>query len=177
MHFFGIIGDMGSGKTNFATAMLYLSYLQGRKVGANYALKFPAELIPFSEVAEFSDKIQDIDLCMDELGVGADSYDFFASQPRQIGKLVTQVRKRNSRLYYTVQRFSMIARRLRIMTDGFFAMEDLDRNADHTVPGYVCNGLFRVRFLDNELQQTRKSEVFDGKPFRDLYNSKEIVWD
>lgn len=177
MQFVGLIGDMGSGKTCFATSVLYRSHLMGRKVAANYALKFPFRLLSFKELATLPDDLFHYDIVSDELGIGADSYDFFDKQPKQIGKLITQLRKRHDRVYYTVQRFSMITKRLRIMTDGFILFEDVDRVLDHEEKGFVCGGLFRLRFYDNEFRLVKKPQIFDGKPYWNLYDTDEIVWD
>lgn len=176
MNFIGLIGDMGSGKTCFATAVLYMSHRAGRKVGANYKLDFPADLISFEELQGFPAKIYGVDLVMDELGTGADSYDFMSEQAKNIGKLVTQIRKRKARVYYTVQRFNFIARRLRQMTDGFIMFKDLDSHLDHLAKDFVCAGLFELEFLDADMNRTRENEVFDGKPFWNLYNTDEIIW-
>lgn len=175
MNFIGVIGDMGSGKTNFVTAVLKRSYDLGRPIAANYKLEFPSRLTSFDELAKLPDDIRDYDVGMDELGTGADSYDFFDLQPKRIGKLVTQLRKRHCRVYYTVQRFSFITKRLRVMTDGFVLCEDMDRMFDHHEKDFVCDGLFHLSFYDGDFKLVN-TEIFDGKPYRNLYNTDEIIW-
>lgn len=176
MFFIAIIGDMGSGKTCFMTAVLKLSHDLGRKIIANYQLNFDYQLMSFDELKKFPEDLRDCDVAMDELGTGADSYDFMSEKSQNITKLVTQIRKRHSRCYYTVQRFKFITRRLRVLTDGFILCEDLDKHEDHEAPGFVCDGLFRLEFYDSDLNPTRKPETFDGKPFWDLYDTDEIIW-
>ena len=176
MNFIGLIGDMGSGKTCFATAILKMNHDTGRKVGANYKLGFESELMSFAELKEFPAKFYQMDYVADELGTGADSYEFMGEQAKNIGKLVTQVRKRECRVYYTVQRFNFIARRLRQMTDGFIMFRDLDSHLDHLVKDFVCAGLFELEFLDADMRRTRDNEIFDGKQFWHLYDTKEIIW-
>ncbi len=176
MNFIGLIGDMGSGKTCYATAVLYLNHIAGRKVGANYKLNFPSKLLSFERLAEFPADVYDLELVMDELGTGADSYDFMGEKPKNIGKLVTQIRKRKSRVWYTVQRFNFISRRLRQMTDGFILFRDLDSDLDHRANGFICGGLFELTFHDSEAVPTGRVEIFDGKPYWHLYNTNEIIW-
>lgn len=176
MRFIGIIGDMGSGKTCLATRILKMNVDAGRPVAANYKLAFPSTLISFTELAKFPKHIHDMDVVMDELGTGADSYDFMLEKPKNIGRLVTQLRKRHNRVHYTVQRFNFIARRLRQMTDGFIFCEDLDAEEDHEQGGFVCNGIFRLSFFDAEMNETRKPTLFDGRSTWSLYDTDEIIW-
>ena len=176
MFFIAVIGDMGSGKTNFVTAILKQNHDSGRDIIANYKLKFPHKLMSFAELKDFPPELHDADIGMDELGTGADSYDFMSEQSKNITKLVTQIRKRHCRVYYTVQRFKFITRRLRMLTDGFILCEDLDKAKDHEAEGFVCDGLFRLEFYNADMQPTRKPMVFDGAPYRDLYDTDEIIW-
>lgn len=175
MNFIGVIGDMGSGKTNFVTAIMKRSHDAGREIVANYKLTFPSTLMSFETLATLPPEIINKDVAMDELGTGADSYDFFDSQPRKLGKLVTQLRKRKCRVWYTVQRFSFITKRMRIMTDGFVLSEDMDREQNHLATGFICQGFFKLSFYTNDFVLVN-SEIFDGRPYRNLYNTDEIIW-
>lgn len=175
MNFIGVIGDLGSGKTNFMTAILKRSHDLGRPIVANYKLSFPSTLVSFKEMALLPDYLQGADIGADELGTGADSYEFFEKTPKNLGKLITQLRKRHCRVWYTVQRFSFITKRLRIMTDGFVLCEDLDKSQNHLEKDFVCEGFFKLSFYSNEYKFIR-SEIFDGRPYRDLYNTDEIIW-
>ena len=173
MYFIGIIGEKGSGKSNLLTALLYDEYGNGRKIVANYHLKFPFLYKSFADMTTLSDDLQDAVIGMDELAEGADSYEFLASNPRKITKLVAQIRKRNAVGIYNVQKYGWITKRLRDQTDAFILMEDLDkRKADHTP--YNCDGVFRAEFCDEHFRVIRTA-VFDGKPFRSLYDTQEII--
>lgn len=168
--FIGILGDRGSGKTNLLTYFLYQAHLKGMPIIANYHLEFPATYMTFEQLTSLNTEISDAIIGMDELGEGADSYDFFASSPRKITKLISQIRKRRCTVYYTVQRFNLIMKRLREQTNGFILCEDLD--IPHTP--LQCNGVFRLTFLDQYYRKTG-SGFFDGKPVRQLYNTEEII--
>lgn len=181
MEFIGIIGDRGSGKTNLMTKYLYDFSLEGYDIVANYPVKFKARYMPFSEIRKMPEEIEDTIIGMDELGIGADSYDFFSKDVKMITDLIAQIRKLHCRVYYTVQRFNMIARRLRLQTDGFIFMEDLDRMNMILPDGKVarthrevCKGMFRAQFVDSEMRPTR-SVIFDGKPYWSKYNTDQRV--
>jgi len=173
MEFVAVIGDRGSGKSNLMSGLLYTHYCQGWKIIANYTLNFPAHLMSFTEIAKLGPEIQDAYIGLDELSEGADSYDFFAKNVRKINRLISQIRKRNCRVYYTDQRLHKIAKRLRSLTDGFILMEDLDRDKEgHNFEN--CASHFRATFLNDRLD-TIKVLVFNGRPFQGLYNSKELI--
>lgn len=167
---------MGSGKTNFMTAILKINLDSGREVAANYFVRFKYRLTSFEELAQLPEDIVDLDIGIDELGTGADSYEFFSNTPKKLGLLVTQLRKRHCRVWYTVQRFSFITKRLRIMTDGFILCEDLDKSENHLAPGFDCNSLFKLTFYNRDFKMVN-SEIFDGRPYRDLYDTDEIVFE
>lgn len=176
MRFIAIIGEMGGGKTCLATRILKMNHDIGRRVGANYNLKFPSTLISFEELAKFPAEMHHMDFVMDELGTGADSYDFMNETPKNITKLVTQTRKLHNRIYYTVQRFNFIARRLRQLTAGFIFCEDMDSDKDHEAKGFVCGGIFRLSYFNAEGEPTRKPRLFDGRSTWPLYDTDEIIW-
>lgn len=183
IRFIGVIGDQGSGKTNYVCDQLYRAHLLGKPVVANFSLEFPAELLPFKSLAALPESLQNAHIGMDELGRGADSYEFFDGQPKALGRLVTQLRKRNCIAFYTVQRFGLIAKRLRQQTGLFILMADLDNAIPHGDPSqpetkrnYHCNGLFHIEFYTPEMILLQ-SGTFDGRPTRHLYDTSEIIWE
>jgi hypothetical protein len=174
--FIGIIGEPGSGKTTFITALLqHDSREENRRIIANYHLSdsLSATFMPFDELAKLPDSIVNSVIGMDELGVGADSYDVFLPQNRSLTKLVAQARKFKCFVYYTVQRYNMISVRLRKLTGGFILMEDLDAHISHRAP-YVCEAMFKVEFVTPEMVVVRR-ETFDGKPYQHLFSTDERV--
>lgn len=185
-HIFAIIGEPGSGKTNLMTAILRENQQDGEKIIANYKLAFPFRLMPFSEMAKFKHTgIRRAKIGMDELGKGADSYDFLSSNNRKITTLTAEIRKFECQVFYTVQRWRWIVKRIRDRTDYFILLQDQDRDTPHKPGKYTCNGLFNVFILNTDLEiqnpfdrGTRKHipAVFDGKPYRHLYDDKEVIW-
>ena len=182
MDFVGIVGDRGSGKTNFMTALLQDYAEAGIPVIANYKLDFDSLTMSFDDIRKIPELVENCVIGLDELGVGADSYEFFTKNSSKITTLVTQIRKRRTKVLYTVQRFNLIARRLRDQTDGFVMMQDMDKGNYldddgklFSVHRDVCAGLFSATFL-NENQEIVNQELFDGKAYWKSYDTSEIIW-
>lgn len=182
MEFIAIVGDRGSGKTNLLTALMKHEFdTFGRRIVGNYQINFPSKFMTFDEVRKLPPEIRDSTIGLDELGLGADSYEFFSKANKEISELIFELRKLHAKAWYTVQRFNLIAKRLRDQTDGFILMEDLDRvnmvRSDGTPVAThreVCDGMFRATFYNGSFKFV-VSRVFDGKPFWHLYNTDEKV--
>ncbi len=160
----GIIGNRGAGKTCLLTSLLYIDSQLGNKVICNYSVKFPATYMTFSQVADLPESLKGATLGFDELGIGADSREFFSKRNSKIAKLITQIRKRKCLMYYTVQRLNLIDKRVRQQTDKYILMEKTP-----------VNGIFILRLLEGwNLEMTAKS-TFDGRKFFDMYDTNEII--
>lgn len=174
MLFTGILGDPGTGKTSLMTHFLYCAYKAGHPVIANYHLKFKATYMTFKELAASvgDEKLRRAIIGIDELSEGADSYNWLDMQPRQITKLVSQLRKMEAQVFYNDQRFNKVIKRLRDITDGFFLMDDND--APHPNKDYQCACIFNVIALDKYFHKTGEF-TFRGVGVHGLYDSKEII--
>lgn len=167
------------------TALLHAQAKQGEKIIANYKLNFPFTPMRFDKMAEMPEEIEGSTIGMDELGKGADSYEFFTKRSKNLATLVMESRKRHCMLYYTVQRFGLIAARLRAQTEEFFLMEDLDARIPHCkcvkpectcgTYGYKCATQFVCQRFDINARFVGRN-LFDGRPFHHLFNTDEIVW-
>lgn len=160
----GIVGDRGAGKTCLMTALLYIDYANGHKIVANYHLNFPFKYMSFQKVAELPPDIKNATLGFDELGIGADSREFFKKRNSGIGKLITQIRKRNCLMYYTVQRLNLIDKRIRQQTDKYILLE---KTANH--------GISVLRLLEGWNTEMLAKTTFDGRRFFDMYDTNEII--
>lgn len=160
----GIIGDRGAGKTCLLTSLLYIDYKLGNKIICNYGVKFPATYMSFSKVAELPESLMRATLGFDELGIGADSRQFFSKRNSSIGKLITQIRKRKCLLYYTVQRLNLIDKRIRQQTDNFILMEKTPKT-----------GRFMMRMINAATGELEYKSLFDGRNFFELYDTNEII--
>lgn len=187
--FFGILGIYGSGKTNLLAAIGNEAYTENQtQIIANFHLNFPHIYMAFKDIRKLLDKLDPAlvgsIILLDELSTGADAYDFLATGPRGLAKLISQIRKAEMVCWYTDQRFGKIMKRLRDTTDGFVVMQDVD--ADQHSPdtdwhpvkrpnGRKCDGKYRRILLNDVLEIVAKPDVWDGVPFRHLYETHEIV--
>lgn len=195
--FFGILGIYGSGKSNLLTAIGHEDWQENEAtIIANYHLKFPHIYLPFSDIKTLlkgesvPKNLIGATLLLSELSTGADSYDFLSTGSRALAKLISQIRKAEMVCWYDDQRFGKIVKRLRDTTDGFVLMEDEDKNEHRKTvagkpetdwhplinpDGRKCDGLFRRVFVDDRFEMVRKPDIWDGKPYRDLYSTHEII--
>lgn len=186
----GIIGETGSGKGNILTHFGYQAYLEGRPVIANYKLEFPFTPMSFTQLVRIAttkkfqpllNRLSKSVILLSELGVGADSYDFSSLSVQKLTKFFVQIRHIEAFIYYDVQSFDMIAKRLRKQTKGLWLTEDLDKldtwpggPVDHSSFGH-CNSIYHVEVVDMSFN-TISEFVFDGRPTRHLYNTHEQVY-
>lgn len=180
MEFVAILGDRGSFKSCFMTSLLAIDAREGREIVANYSLFFPPEYhvskATFEEIAALAENsvaLRGCSIGVDELGVGADSYDFMNKTPRKITALVAQLRKDRAIFYYNAQRFNTIALRLRDQTDAFFLCEDVDK-LENPGPRHreTCKGIAHITQCDADLNTIREF-YFDGKPWYNYYDTDE----
>lgn len=162
----GIVAKRGSGKTLLMTGLAEAYHQGGIKVFANYGLKVtPFKYVDFDTLASFPEWLHDGAIFMDEIHIGADSYDFFASRVRNITAFVTQLRKRNLTFYFTTQDFAMVTKRLRLQTNYIYQLEKTP-----------IHGVIQVDVFDYDAQgKYIKTIIFDGRPFFAYYDTNEII--
>lgn len=185
-----ILGDTGSFKSCLTTYMLAQDAIDGRPIVANYRLKFPEQYptryLPFDQLVTLANDPNDVSLKdatigLDELGRGADSYDFFRSNARAITSWAAQHRKDHAKIIYNDQRLRNIAIRLRELTDVFILCEDEDKwsplpegLARGTPHRQWCKGVARVTTMDDNFSVISTSR-FNGKPWYQYYNTDEKI--
>jgi hypothetical protein len=182
MDFLAIIGDPGAGKTNMLVKYLYAEHVTHTKIISNLrTLKFPQTYMGFGDLLDAGDEIMDSYIGMDELGIGADSYDFLSKNNRGITKFVAQIRKFHCRCAYTVQRQRMISVRLRLLTDGYVSMTDPDKFNMFYPDGRkakmhreVCAGIFRAEYWDRDMRLL-KTRLFNGRKYWPMYDTDERI--
>lgn len=186
----GIVGDRGSGKTAWMTRYAKQSADNGRRVIANYRLKgFKAELMSFEEFRKIVvskamiRSIAESDVFLDELGTGADSYEFFSNDVKTITDFINQIRKLDVNLTYTAQRERQIARRIRVQSERFVMLEDPDRFNLRFPDGRpanrhrdVCRGIFNVAMVNDDMEPQGPMRQFRGYRYYQYYNTDEIIW-
>jgi ABC-type branched-subunit amino acid transport system ATPase component len=127
-----VLGQRGAGKTLFMTYLAHQYHAEGKKIFANYQLnKIDFTHITYEELAELPEWLYDGIVFLDEIHMGADSYEVFKKSNKMITTFATQLRKRRITLYYSTQVFKMATKRLRDQTNYILT-------CDHTQPpGFV----------------------------------------
>jgi len=160
-----IVGDFGSGKTLFMTYLAYLNK-DHRRVFANYHLKdIPYTHIDISDLATFRDDLRNAIVLLDEGQVGANAYDIFKKDVRDISQFITQIRKRNIIMFWSTQRFRRVALPLRELTKYFYEMQPTE-----------VDGISHVKIFDiDNGYEFIKEFMFNGIPMFNKYDTEEII--
>lgn len=120
------------------------------------------------EMAELPEELTNAVVLMDELHVGADSYDFMKSSSKAFYMFATQLRKRKVNWYYTTQIFTQVAKRIRMQTDYLITMENTKK--EH---------LFKVNIYDRRKVENVNDPInhftFDGTDYFEEYNTDEVI--
>lgn len=160
-----LIGDRGTGKTLFAVALSSQYANQGIKVFTNITLKGIKHIsLQFEDIKGFPEWLHDGVIILDEMHVGADSYNFLSKDVQGITTFITQIRKRNLSFIYITQNFTTIAKRLRLQTNHSYQFTKLD------------DGIAKVDIYDNmNFYQHLNTIIFNGRSFYGNYNTKQII--
>jgi hypothetical protein len=142
---------------------------EGRKIYSNYHLKnIPYKSMTLKEMSELPDELTNAVILMDELHVGADSYDFMKSSSKAFYMFATQLRKRKVNWYYTTQIFTQVAKRIRMQTDYLITMENTTKE-----------NLFKTTVYDRrkeyDLNEPIQQFLFDGIDYFKEYDTDEVI--
>lgn len=160
-----IVGDFGSGKTLFMTYLAYMNQ-NYRKIFANYHLNdIPYTYISINDLAKFPDELRNAIVLIDEGHVGANAYDVFKKDVRNIAQFITQIRKRNIVMFWSTQRFRRVALPLRELTKYFYEMHPTEYDG----VSYV-----KIFDIDNNYEFI-KEFIFDGRKMFGKYDTEEII--
>lgn len=169
-----IVGDKGASKTLMMTYLAeYHYYKENKTIYSNYKLNnIPYKDFNYDMLVNLPDDMTDGVILMDEIQMGSDAYEFLSKKSKAITTLATQLRKRNLTLYMTTQRFEMIAKRLRILTDFIYAL------SPYYEKGHLIKGVAYVEQYDradpfNDIP-VRKF-IFDGRKWFGHYDSSEVI--
>jgi len=165
----GIIGRRGSGKTLYLSKLATEYYRNNVPIFANFSLDIPHYEIDFNEIATFPPYLHDCVLLIDEAHVGTDAYRFWSQIVKDITDFITQTRKLHITMYYSTQVFTQVAKRLRDQTDYIFQCEPLFIN------GVRKLDYFKVDIFDKFTDEYIATDVYNGKPYYDKYNTDELI--
>ena len=165
---FCVVGDRGEGKTLTATALAYLYHtIDHQQVISNYTIKnMDATKITFKELYGLWQNLKDCVIVLDEVHIGADAYNFFNKNVRDLTEFITQLRKRHITLIMTTQRVQTLAKRLRDMIDYTLQCTKLNDSL-------IGIQVFNMRVPDDE--SFVKEFAIDGTQFYNWYDTDEII--
>lgn len=161
-----IIGDRGSGKTCFMTFLAVKYHNEGKKIFTNFTLyNIPHTKITLKQMSELPDELTNAVVLMDELHMGADSYDFMKSSSKAFYTFATQLRKRKVSWYYTTQIFTQVAKRIRNQTDYLITMENTKKET-----------IFKASIYDRKnFTELIREFTFDGTDYFKEYDTDEVI--
>jgi GTPase SAR1 family protein len=163
-----VLGQRGSGKTLFMTYLAHQYHKEGKKIYANYELlKIPFKKITFEELATLPDWLYDGVVFLDEIHIGADSYEVFKKSNKMITTFATQLRKRRITLYYSTQVFKMATKRLRDQTNFLLT-------CDHNQPpGFVKIEIYEyIAYSSHNYIKTIEHNLTS---FFNAYDTDEVI--
>jgi len=171
MTVYGIVGDIGCGKTLLMTYLGYQCYLDGYTVYANYNLKFP--YIPI-------DQIKDIDfmqtfpniVLIDEAWITADSRKASTYKNIALSKSVLQSRKQRADLIYTTQYANQIDLRIRQITKEFIIPEIMYWT-QNDVPAIIKAEYFEA--VNSFKFKEKGTRLFDIYNTHLLYDTNQVI--
>jgi len=171
-----ILGKLGSGKTLLLTKLGYMAYNEGKKVYADYHLKFDYtyinNLFDITKIENTDDKI----FLFDEIWVSADAREFMSKQNIEISRFILQSRKKNFNVISTAQHLDLIERRIRLVNDVILLPKILSRVDNNNlkskptqllVEKYMKDILGNYRFI-NKI-------IYDVYDICDLYDTTEVI--
>lgn len=161
---------LGCGKTAFLVWLAYGHHLTGKRIWANFSVKFadwiaPAELLMMKEH-------QDVTILIDELWTVLDSRQSISGENQFLNEIILASRKRGVTIMGTSQMPHMIDKRFRDIADYRVLCErrGKDHNINATIKAHVATW------------DIRASKALAVRPFRfkvkdvaELYNTKEVI--
>jgi len=163
----GIAGALGSGKTLFMTRCLYKEWLKDidKKIATNYNLNgIPHRFIVAKELFDLKQSLQNTILGIDEMHIFLDCRE--SHKNKQMTHFILQTRHLGVHLYFTTQDISQVDVRLRRMLDVLA----------YCTKTHIDN-FFKVKIIDyrDTLNITTNTFIFDGSPYYDMYDTREII--
>jgi len=162
-----ITGDFGSGKTLLATFMaLSYKHKEDLNIFANYQFnKVKYKQVTFEEVSKMPSWLKNGVLVLDEMQIGADSYNFMNKEVQKMTTFITQIRKRDIILIVTTQRFNMISKRIRLLINYYIEVESKKK-------GYVTAKTFDITGGFENLLNIRTHDLRKVYPY---YDTREVI--
>ena len=177
------VGEQGSGKTAFITK-LTIDNLKERnnRLFSNYTFydidytritlgndkeKKNGAIDILEKLDEDKDYFNNSILCLDEIHIYLDAYDYFKKNNRRMQTFFSQLRKRNILLLATSQDIMNVDVRVRRQTRNFFEMEQITTNIFEVTTYKMIDGYYYPTIVS-------KYRV-DLSDYFKFYNTNEII--
>lgn len=187
-----IIGNKGSGKTVFATAMAYIDFLSGAPVYLNYPVGFKARSndidehgLPSSMSSEdiielFNENpraFRGSTVVFDEAQMAASSRSFFAKSNKKLVEFIAMLRKLKCTLIITSQKYKKVDKWVREDAEFVIVMEpehpELEENENFWFEVYDQQADSLMGFLHEE--RLVNSGWFHGREIFKLYDTDALI--
>ena len=187
-----IIGDKGSGKTVFATALAYIDNLNGAPVYLNYAVGFearsnirdenelPSSLSSQDIVELFKEDPRNFrgsTVVFDEAQMSASSRSFFAKSNKKLVEFIAMLRKLKCTLIITSQKYKKVDKWVREDAEYIIVMEaenrDRERNENFWFEVFDQQANSLMGFLHEE--RLVNQGWFHGKEIFKLFDTDALI--
>lgn len=176
----GVIGKRGSGKTLTMVKQIMDDLNKGKNIFLNFHLKLKHinkkyhKKIHLLDDEFFKDyenfKLRNCSLFLDEIYVYIDSRTSGSKRNRIWSYFINQTRKRDISLYYTVQLFSSVEKRLRLQTELFIFPSIKENNKEK----FIVNTIAIPQDF-SEMPKIKGKFIFKGNDYYKFYSTDEIV--
>ena len=178
----GVLGDTGSGKTEYMAYLGWQALCAGSKVHSNFPLAY--EHYPIKTIRDLKDIPLDGDrvILFDELHLTGDAYDSQSPMVRKMAAFIVMARKKDCDIIHSNQHESMVVKRVRVNTSMFLKPAialSFDENkrvytfeSPHPSKGIVPF-LMNVRFFDKYVNFINYEDTFVVYPAHLFYNTRE----
>lgn len=175
---YGIIGELGKGKTLLLTCIAIQAHLKGKKIYSNYTLKFPHTRI--KDVYDFED-IREGVVVIDEFGEICDANKWRSKANEIIYRFLAKSRKRHLDFYFTNQHFFRVGKVARNLTNEIFLPKTFERNVNgQKVPyGMIVKVADKFGYIKKDKRlvvdcSTPIPELDNLPPYKLYYTDEEI---
>jgi len=175
---YGIIGELGKGKTLLLTCIAIQYHLKGKEIFSNYTLKFPHTRI--KSVEHFKD-IREGVVVVDEFGLICDANKWRTKQNEIIYDFLGRSRKRHLDLYYAFPHFFRIGKVARNLTNEILLPKVLEQtvNGEKIPYGMIVKVADKFGYIKKDKRllvdcSTPVPELDNLPPYKLYYTDEEI---
>ena len=180
MAVYGTIGNIGSGKTLFITALGYMEWKRGMNIYANYNLSFDFTPVNLNKEIEVKENKNNLFL-LDEIWLSMDSRKSQSNGNALFTKAILQSRKWGGKLvenniFYTTQSFTQVDKRTRRITSVLFAPNTIfdKEGKPYCLEVYYNGWVSDIPYFPPD--QVFYQPLWDGNIYiPDLYDTSEIL--